>query len=94
MRRLRLKAGSVVATADSLPAVLRQLREESGLSQRDLALKAGTTASVICRLENPAYRGHSLDTLRRVGAVLGLSIGVQFSPVAQLPIGGTVSKRC
>src|ERR1019366_3629185 len=31
-----------------------------GLSQRAMARKAGTTASVICRLEDADYEGHSL----------------------------------
>ena len=41
-------------------AQLYQIRIESGLSQRELAKKVGTSASVICRLENADYEGHSL----------------------------------
>lgn len=73
----------VVATADTLPAVLKQLREAQGLSQRDVARRAGTTASVVCRLEKPSYRSYSLDTLCRIGAALGVEVAVEFLPVDQ-----------
>ena len=42
----------------------------AGLSQRELAKRAGTTASVICRLEDADYEGHSLAMLRRIAAAL------------------------
>ena len=35
------------------------LRMKADLSQRELAKRVGTTASVICRLENADYEGHS-----------------------------------
>ena len=41
------------------------LRTEANLSQRELALLVGTTASVICRLEDADYEGHSLTMLQR-----------------------------
>ena len=47
-------------------AQLYQIRIESGLSQRELAKKVGTSASVICRLENADYEGHSLAMQRVV----------------------------
>lgn len=36
------------------------------LSQRELAKLVGTTASVICRLEDADYDGHSLSMLIRI----------------------------
>ncbi len=78
MSKPQLQARTVLATAEDIPSVLRQLRVTRGLSQRELANKAKTKASVICRLENPAYRGHSLEMLRRIGAILGVEIAVQF----------------
>ncbi len=71
----------VLATVETLPTVLKQLREAQGLSQRDVARRAGTTASVVCRLENPSYRSYSLDTLCRIGAALGVEVAVEFHPV-------------
>ncbi len=35
------------------------LRDKAGLTQRQLAKLVGTTASVICRLEDADYEGHS-----------------------------------
>ena len=54
------------------------LRTKAGLSQRQLADKVGTTASVICRLEDADYEGHSLFMLRRIAAALDMAIEVRF----------------
>jgi len=57
------------------------LRTEAGLSQRELAKRVGTTASVICRLEDADYEGHSLAMLRRIAAALGRQVQVSFPPL-------------
>ncbi|MHB8521035.1 MAG: helix-turn-helix domain-containing protein [Limisphaerales bacterium] len=49
---------------------LAALREQAGLSQRDLARKLKTSQQQISRLESPGYEGHSLSMLRRVAKVL------------------------
>jgi transcriptional regulator with XRE-family HTH domain len=62
-------------------AVARQiyhLRTKSGLSQRELARRVGTTASVICRLEDADYAGHSLSMLQRIAAALQQRVEVRF----------------
>ena len=64
-------------------AQLYQLRIESGLSQRELAKKIGTSASVICRLENADYEGHSLAMLRRIAAALHKRIQISFHPLQE-----------
>jgi transcriptional regulator with XRE-family HTH domain len=56
------------------------LRTEAGLTQRELAEKVGTTASVICRLEDAAYEGHSLSLLQRIAAAVGRQVEVRFVP--------------
>jgi hypothetical protein len=43
------------------------LRTAADLTQTQLADIIGTTASVICRLEDADYEGHSLAMLRRIG---------------------------
>ena len=48
-------------------------------SARELA-RVGTTASVICRLEDADYDGHSLAMLRRIAGALGLRVEVRFVP--------------
>ena len=78
-RRLTLQE-SLRANPTTVGAQLRELRKGAGLSQRALAQRVGTAASVICRLENEDYSGHSLDMLRRIAAVFGMRVEVQFVP--------------
>ena len=54
------------------------LRTKAGLSQRALAKLVGTTASVICRLEDSDYEGHSLAMLRRIAAALDKRVEIRF----------------
>ena len=54
------------------------LRKAAGLSQRALARLVGTTASVICRLEDAEYSGHSLATLQRIAAALNKRVVIRF----------------
>ena len=64
-------------------AVARQihdLREKAGFTQRELAKIVGTTASVICRLENADYEGHSLAMLRRIAKALDRQVEISFVP--------------
>ncbi len=57
------------------------LRTGANLTQRQLAKRVGTTASVICRLEDADYEGHSLSMLQRVAAALGSRVELRFAPV-------------
>jgi ribosome-binding protein aMBF1 (putative translation factor) len=57
---------------------IRDLREKAGLSQRALAKLVGTTASVICRLEDADYKGHSLAMLNRIAAALDKRVEIRF----------------
>jgi len=59
---------------------LWELREDAGLSQRELAAMAGTTQSVICRMEDGNYRGHSVSMISRIARALGMRIYVGFEP--------------
>jgi len=54
------------------------LRTKAELSQRQLAERVGTTASVICRLEDADYDGHSLSMLRRIAEALDKQIEICF----------------
>lgn len=60
---------------------LYDLRTQAGLSQRELARLVGTTASVICQLEDAEYKGHSLRMLQRIAAALQQRVVVRFEPV-------------
>jgi ribosome-binding protein aMBF1 (putative translation factor) len=61
------------------------LRTKAGLSQRELARRIGTTASVICQLEDADYQGHSLFMLRRIAAALNKRVEIRFVPVKKQP---------
>lgn len=53
-------------------------REEAGLSQTQLAKLVGTQQSVISRLEDADYEGHSLAMLQRIAKALGKTLIVGF----------------
>ena len=58
-----------------------ELRTKAGLTQKQLAKLVGTTASVICRLEDADYEGHSLPMLQRISAALNRRVVVRFVPI-------------
>jgi len=62
-----------------------ELRSKAGLTQRELAKMVGTTASVICRLEDADYEGHSLAILRRIAAALGKRVEIRFVSTTRKP---------
>ena len=57
-----------------------QLRQDSGLSQAELARRVGTTQSVISRLEGADYEGHSLAMLNRIAAAVERRVEIRFVP--------------
>jgi DNA-binding XRE family transcriptional regulator len=71
-----------LAAAD-IATQIYNLRKRARLSQRQLAAKVGTTASVICRLEDSDYEGHSLSMLKRIAGALGRDIKVIFIPAGR-----------
>jgi DNA-binding XRE family transcriptional regulator len=65
---------------------LISLRKESGLSQKELAKRVGTSQQQISRLESPSYEGHSLSMLRRVAGVLGATLRVEIQRKKSHPL--------
>lgn len=61
------------------------LRTKFGLSQRALAKLVGTTASVIYRLEDADYEGHSMAMLNRIAAALDKRVEIRFMPIKGSP---------
>jgi ribosome-binding protein aMBF1 (putative translation factor) len=57
-----------------LPLLVRELREDAGFTQAELAKKTGTTQSVIARLEDAEYGGQSLKMLSRIAAACGATL--------------------
>ena len=66
---------------DEVARKIYELRTKAGLSQRELAKLVGTTASVICLLEDADYEGHSLGMLRRIAAALDRRVEIRFVPI-------------
>lgn len=79
VRRLTDEARINAAVAQLIYAA----RTKAGLSQADLAEKLGTKQSVISRLEDADYEGHSLSMLQRIAAALGQCLEIRFLPPAK-----------
>ena len=60
-----------------------ELREQAGLSQKELAERVDTTQSVISRLEDADYDGHSLTMLNRIAKALNREVQVVMRPKEQ-----------
>lgn len=56
-------------------------RSSAGLSQTELARMIGTTQSVISRLEDADYEGHSLSMLNRVAQALNREVKIDLVPI-------------
>jgi DNA-binding XRE family transcriptional regulator len=65
---------------DELARKIHQLREQAGLTQARLAKLVGTTPSVISRLEDSDYAGHSLTMLKRIAAAVDKRVEIRFVP--------------
>jgi ribosome-binding protein aMBF1 (putative translation factor) len=57
-----------------LAVLVREMREDAGLTQTELARRVGTTQSVIARLEDAEYTGHSLTMLERIAVACGVAL--------------------
>jgi DNA-binding XRE family transcriptional regulator len=68
------------ASAEVARQVYR-LRTRAKLTQKELAVRVGTTPSVISRLEDDDYDGHSLAMLRRIAAALNKRVEIRFVPL-------------
>jgi DNA-binding XRE family transcriptional regulator len=77
----RLKNLEAARANDEVARKIHELRSAAGLTQTQLARLIGTTASVICRLEDADYEGHSLVMLRRIAGALNQRIEIRFVPI-------------
>ena len=77
----RLKNLEEARANEEIAGKIRELRTAASLTQTQLAKLIGTTASVICRLEDADYEGHSLAMLRRIGAALNQRVEIRFVPI-------------
>ena len=77
----RLKSLEEARANEEIARKIHELRTATGLTQTQLARLIGTTASVICRLEDADYEGHSLAMLRRIAAALNQRVEIRFVPI-------------
>jgi predicted transcriptional regulator len=72
-----VKKASINAQVSS---IVYDVRKQAGLTQRQLAELIGTTRSVIARLEDADYEGHSLSMLARIAAALDRKLEIKMLP--------------
>jgi predicted XRE-type DNA-binding protein len=60
--------------------IIYDVRKQAGLTQQQLADLIGTTQSVIARLEDADYEGHSLSMLVRIAAALDRKLEIKMLP--------------
>ena len=77
----RLKNLDEARANEEIARKIHELRAAAALTQTQLAKLIGTTASVICRLEDADYEGHSLAMLRRIVGALNQRVEVRFIPL-------------
>ena len=80
-RPRRLKKLEEARANEEIARKIHQLRRAANLTQAQLGKLVGTTASVICRLEDADYEGHSLAILRRIGAAVHQRVEIRFVPM-------------
>jgi DNA-binding XRE family transcriptional regulator len=77
----RLKNLAEARANEKIARKIHELRAAAALTQTQLAELVGTTPSVICRLEDADYEGHSLTMLRRIAGALNQRIEIRFVPI-------------
>ncbi len=64
-----------------LAQLLYQARTQAGLTQQQLADRIGTKQSVIARLEDAEYEGHSLSMLQKIARALDQRLEIHLIPI-------------
>src|SRR5688500_18211952 len=67
----------------AIATLIYEARTEAKLTQKELADLIGTQQSVIARLEDSDYAGHSLSMLARIAAALNRRLTVRFDPIGK-----------
>ncbi|WP_071927056.1 helix-turn-helix domain-containing protein [Nocardia mangyaensis] len=71
---------------------LRSKREGTGLSQAEVARRAGVAKSTVSRLEAAQIKPHT-DSLQAIGEVLGVSLTDIFAAIGRIPASELPSIR-
>ena len=77
----RMKNLEEARANEEIARKIHELRTAAALTQTQLAKLIGSTASVICRLEDADYEGHSLAMLRRIASALNQRVEIRFVPI-------------
>ncbi len=80
-RPVRIKRLEEARANEDIARKIHELRTAASLTQTQLGELIGTTASVICRLEDADYEGHSLAMLRRIAGALNQRVEIRFVPI-------------
>jgi len=67
----------------SAACLIHEARTRAGLTQKELAEKVGTKQSVISRMENADYEGHTLSMLMKVAEALDMRLHLSLEPKKQ-----------
>jgi ribosome-binding protein aMBF1 (putative translation factor) len=62
--------------------IIYEARTNAGLTQQQLAERIGTKQSVIARLEDAEYEGHSLSMIQKIARALNQRLEVNLIPIA------------
>jgi DNA-binding XRE family transcriptional regulator len=57
---------------------IAELRDEKGLSQKELAKLMGTSQQAISRIESGEYEGFTLKTLEKIAEATGMRVKIEF----------------
>jgi len=74
---LRQLADEAMVNAE-VAQLIHDVRSKARLTQKQLAELVGTTQSVIARLEDADYEGHSLSMLQRIATAVNKRLEVRF----------------
>jgi len=78
--QLRARIDAAVARA-TIGVMVKRARTVAGLTQAQLAVRAGTTQAVIARIEGGKAFTASLDLLDRIARALGGRLSVEFEGI-------------
>lgn len=67
-----------------IPFQIRKLMKQEGLSQQELAARAGLTQGVVSRAADPEYGNLTLNTIIRIAAGFDVGFVGRFVPVSEV----------
>lgn len=62
---------------------IRIIRQQRGLTQKELAKKLGTTQTTVSRLEDPSYGRYSMRSLLALSKVFDVALFVRYMPFSK-----------